>query len=126
MARSVGIDCGHIPRVVYFATTFSSGQVAKKRVVRRGLAEVLADGHQCIPDSGKDRACERKVNVSSRRRPDIVYGTFHDPLPHESNQHRSDHRRDHVPPIASATPFDVVREKVPDCDTTPCDREIAL
>lgn len=53
-------------------------------------------------------------------------------VPHERDQpryrrsYRRYRHRDYISPAAFATLSDVVREKVPDCDTTSCDREIAL
>lgn len=65
--------------------TFGAGS-REKRGEKEDSCEVLVDGHQCIPDSGKGWFC-REASIVSRRWPVIVYGIFHDHFPMRETNH---------------------------------------
>lgn len=65
--------------------TFGTGN-REKRGEKEDSCEVLVDGHQCIPGSGKGWFCQ-EASIVSRRWPVIVYGIFHDHFPMRGTNH---------------------------------------
>lgn len=67
-------------------TLSGTGSKEKRRGGKVDSRQVLVDGHQCIPDSGKGWFC-REASIVSRRWPVIVYEVFHDRFPMRDISH---------------------------------------